>query len=264
MTSPQPGWYADPAASHELRWWDGATWTDAVMTAAVQTTSPLPAPGTAGSATTSSATAGSTTAGSTTASSTGPLFTAPVLVVSRACEAVELSVLDEAGRRLGTAVEVGQRERRGVGRLLAGVDRLRALRLEVRDAVGVPQLLLTRPPGLVASRVVVERPGAGEVGQLVQDSGPGAVRCALRSGGRPVGSLDAQDRRGGDVRVLDVSGVEVARIRRLPAGARHPLGAHVVHVHRPLPDPLASLVVASALTVGAPGQDPRGTGTGGQ
>ena len=234
MTSPQPGWYADPAAEHELRWWDGARWTAAVMTAGAQASSPLRPP-----------------AGGATADSGGPLLTAPVLVLVR--EPGGAGVLDETGRRLGTVVDDG---RGGAGGLL---DRLRACRLELRDTSGATRLLLRRPAGLRARPVVVERPGAGEVGQLVPETGPGAVGHALRSGGRPVGSLDARDRPGGEVRVLDLSGAEVARISRRPPGAAHPLGAHVVHVHRPLPDPLRSLVVAAALVAdGALGRGARG------
>lgn len=34
---PSPGWYADPAGRHQLRWWDGGRWTDGVATAGVAT-----------------------------------------------------------------------------------------------------------------------------------------------------------------------------------------------------------------------------------
>lgn len=233
VTSPQPGWYADPAAAHELRWWDGATWTAAVTTAGAQTSSPLPLPDR------------TAPVSGTTAGSSGPLLTAPVLVLVREPGA-GLGVLDEAGRRLGTLVETGRRRtgRRGTGRLL---DRLRPRALELRDTHGATQLLLRRPAGLLARPVVVERPGAGEVGRLVP--GSGAAPYALQSGGRPLGSLDVQDGPGGDVRVLDLPGAEVARISRRSTGAAHPVGASVVRVHRPLSDPLRSLVVAAALLV---------------
>ena len=28
MSTPTPGWYADPAGTPQLRWWDGNQWTD--------------------------------------------------------------------------------------------------------------------------------------------------------------------------------------------------------------------------------------------
>ena len=28
MSNPVQGWYADPAGTNQLRWWDGAQWTD--------------------------------------------------------------------------------------------------------------------------------------------------------------------------------------------------------------------------------------------
>jgi F0F1-type ATP synthase assembly protein I len=36
--SPPPGWYPDPTATHELRYWDGAAWTDRVENGGVQET----------------------------------------------------------------------------------------------------------------------------------------------------------------------------------------------------------------------------------
>lgn len=41
---PSPGWYADPAGRHQLRWWDGGRWTDGVATGGVATREVPPAP----------------------------------------------------------------------------------------------------------------------------------------------------------------------------------------------------------------------------
>ena len=42
VAAPQPaaGWYPDPTARHEQRYWDGTTWTDQVTTAGQATTDP--------------------------------------------------------------------------------------------------------------------------------------------------------------------------------------------------------------------------------
>ena len=44
------GWYADPLAAGEVRYWDGSGWTEHVSTAGAQSVSPLPVPEAAGSA----------------------------------------------------------------------------------------------------------------------------------------------------------------------------------------------------------------------
>jgi len=255
MTSPQPGWYADPVGAHDLRWWDGGRWTDAVVKDAVQGTSPLPdgrAPVQVTGVQGAQPRAGRQGAGTVQAAGGGTLFTEPVLVVEPGPGLVGPTgghaVRDAAGRPLGSVVEV----RRGgplgtAARLLRRVDQLLTHRIEVRDEQGVPQLLLVRPAAFARSRVVVERPGLGEIGQLVQQDSSGRVRYALHSGGRQVGTLDTQEGQDGqtrDVAVCDEGGVEVARIREGVEGTR------VVQVHRPLQDPLLSLVVAGALTVG--------------
>ena len=286
MTNPQPGWYADPVGTSDLRWWDGGRWTDAVVKDAVQSTSPLPdgrgpvqargaqvqpqatqTPGvTAPGVTAQGVTARDRTA---TGSSGGTLFTEPVLVVNQKAKLIELTneyaVYDRAGTQLGSVVEVGQGALKKAARLLTSVDQFLTHRLEVRDAAGTPQLLLTRPAKVVRSRVVVERRGVGEVGQLVQENVFGKIRFGLHSGGRQVGSLNAQNWRAWDFQILDEGGTEVARIKKTFEGVAKTLFTtadnYVVEIHRPLQDPLLSLVVASALTVDtALKQDSRGLG----
>jgi uncharacterized protein YxjI len=272
VTTPQPGWYADPAATFDLRWWDGDRWTDAVVKNGVQTTSPLPD----GRGPVQASATGyvkdqvQRRAGiAPTATGSGTLFTEPVLVVNQKAKLIELTneyaVYDQAGRSLGSVVEVGQSTAKKVVRFVSSLDQFLTHRLEVRDAAGVPQLLLTRPAKFMKSRVVVSAPGAGEIGELVQENVFGKIRFGLHSGGRQVGSLNAQNWRAWDFSILDESGAEVARIQKTFEGVAKTLFTtadnYVVQIHRPLQDPLRSLVVAAALTVDtALKQDSRGLG----
>lgn len=272
MTTPQPGWYADPATTFDLRWWDGGRWTDAVVKGGVQTTSPLPDGRTPVQVSSTGYVKDQVQrrAGiAPTAAGSGTLFTEPVLVVNQKAKLIELTneyaVYDQAGQPLGTVVEVGQSAVKKAVRFLSSVDQFLTHRLEVRDTAGTPLLLLTRPAKLVKSRVVVSRPGVGELGQLVQENVFGKIRFGMYSGGRQVGSLNAQNWRAWDFRILDEAGVEVARIKKTFEGVAKTLFTtadnYVVQIHRPLRDPLLSLVVAAALTVDtALKQDARGLG----
>lgn len=272
MTTPQPGWYADPAGVFDLRWWDGTRWTDDVVRAGAQSTSPLPDG--RGPVQTSAdpqrvqqqvQRAGATvgTGGG------GSLFTEPVLVVNQKTKVIELTneyaVFDQRGRQIGSVVQVGQSGLKKAARFLTSVDQFLTHKLEVRDEHGTPQLLLTRPAKVVKSRVVVEKPGVGQVGELVQENVFGKIRFGLHSGGRQVGSLDAQNWRAWDFRISDDQGTEVATIKKTFEGVARTLFTtadnYVVSLHRPLEEPLLSLVVASALTVDtALKQDSRGLG----
>ncbi len=274
MTSanPQPGWYADPAAIFDLRWWDGARWTESVLKNGVQSTSPLPdgrGPVRVSSVDYVKDQVQRRAGVTQTYGGAGTLFTEPVLVVNQKAKLIELTneyaVYDQSGRPLGSVVEVGQSSLKKAARFLSSVDQYLTHKLEVRDANGIPLLLLTRPAKFVKSRVVVEKPGVGEIGQLVQENVFGKIRFGLFSGGRQVGSLNAQNWRAWDFQILDESGTEVARIKKTFEGVAKTLFTtadnYVVQIHRPLQDPLLSLVVASALTVDtALKQDSRGLG----
>jgi uncharacterized protein YxjI len=197
----------------------------------------------------------------------GPsLYEQPVLVVSQKTKLIELTneyaVFDGQGQQIGAVVQVGQSGLKKAFRLVSNFDQFLTHRLEVRDASG-PVLVLTRPAKLVRSRVVVERPDGSPIGEIVQANVFGKIRFDLVANGRLVGGIQAENWRAWDFVITDAAGTEVARITKKWEGLARTLfttaDRYVVLVHFRLPEPLASMVVASALTVDtALKQDDRG------
>ncbi|MGY1705568.1 LURP-one-related/scramblase family protein [Geodermatophilus sp. SYSU D00697] len=266
LPPPPPGWYPDPAGSGGTRWWDGQGWTAHVQAPAppppVPTVAQLPpvhprsgSPG------------GVPAPAQRAPARYGPsLCDQPVLLVEQKTKLVELTteyaVLDGDGTRVGAVVEVGQSGLRKAVRFLSDLDQFLTHRLEVRDATGVV-LVLTRPAKLVRSRVVVERPTGEVLGEIVQATVFGRIRFDLVVGGQVVGAIQAENWRAWDFAITDAAGTEVARITKTWEGLARTLfttaDRYVVRVHFRLPEPLASMVIASALTVDtALEQDDRG------
>jgi uncharacterized protein YxjI len=162
-------------------------------------------------------------------------------------------VFDQHGHQLGSVVQVGQSALAKAVRVFTDYDRLLTTALEVRDAAGAPVLRVTRPGAVFKSRVQVTRPDGTPVGDIVQENLIGKIRFALVVDGAQVGSLNAQNWRAWNFSIADSTGSEVARVSKTWEGFARSMFTtadnYVVQVHRPLPDPLASLVVASALTV---------------
>ena len=132
----------------------------------------------------------------------------------------------------------------------------------MRDARG-PVLVLTRPAKFVRSRVVIQRPDGALIGEIVQANVFGKIRFDLVTHGQLVGAIQAENWRAWDFAVTDAAGTEVARITKKWEGLARTLfttaDRYVVLIHVRLPEPLASLVIASALTVDtALKQDERG------
>jgi len=157
---------------------------------------------------------------------------------------------------------VGQSAVKKAVRLFSQLDQFLTHTLEVRDARG-PVLVLTRPAKFVKSRVVVERPDGAPIGEIVQANVFGKIRFDLVAGGQLVGAIKAENWRAWDFSITDAAGTEVARITKKWEGLARTLfttaDRYVVLVHFRLPEPLASMVVASALTVDtALKQDDRG------
>jgi uncharacterized protein YxjI len=197
----------------------------------------------------------------------GPsLYEQPVLLVNQRTKLIELTneyaVLDGEGRQIGAVVQVGQSGLKKAVRLVSNLDQFLTHTLEVRDARG-PVLVLTRPAKFVKSRVVVQRPDGAPVGEIVQATVFGRIRFDLVANGTVVGAIQAENWRAWDFSITDAAGVEVARITKKWEGLARTLfttaDRYVVLVHFRLPEPLASMVIASALTVDtALKQDDRG------
>lgn len=249
---PPPGWYPDPAGGGGQRWWDGQGWTEHLQQAAAPP--PPPPPPVAAPA-------------PTQAPAHGPsLYEQPVLLVNQKTKLIELTneyaVLDGEGRQIGAVVQVGQSGLKKAVRFVSNLDQFLTHTLEVRDSRG-PVLVLTRPAKLVKSRVVVQRPDGAPIGEIVQANVFGRIRFDLVANGQLVGAIQAENWRAWDFAITDAAGVEVARITKKWEGLARTLfttaDRYVVLVHYRLPEPLASMVIASALTVDtALKQDDRG------
>ncbi|MGH2710777.1 MAG: phospholipid scramblase-related protein, partial [Actinomycetota bacterium] len=161
--------------------------------------------------------------------------------------------------------QVGQSTARKVLRALTSVDQFLTHRLEIVDMQGNAILKLTRPGKIMKSRVIVRDSADQEIGQIVQQNVIGKIRFSLEAGGQAQGSINAENWRAWNFNIQDQTGTEIARITKTWEGLAKTMFTtadnYVVQIHRPLEDPLRSLVVAAALGVDtALKQDSRGFG----
>jgi uncharacterized protein YxjI len=197
----------------------------------------------------------------------GTLFTEPVLVVNQKTKIIELTneyaVFDAAGTQLGAVRQTGQTTLKKAARLLTSLDQFMTHTLEVTDAAGATQLTLTRPRKVFKSTIVVQRPDGSEVGRIVQENMVGKIRFGMEAGGTRLGGIQGENWRAWNFAITDGTGAEVGRITKTWEGLARTVFTtadhYVVQIHKELPEPLRSLVVASALCVDtALKQDKRG------
>ncbi|MET9381201.1 phospholipid scramblase-related protein [Streptomyces sp. NPDC002928] len=269
------GWYPDPhGAPQTLRYWDGVQWTQHTNpdqqqgAGQAQVAPPMPQqqagpdPRVQQQVRQEAGVAPSGAGG-------GTLFSEPVLVVNQKAKLIELTneykVMDQNGNALGSVVQVGQSALKKILRFVASIDQFLTHKLEIRDAYGQPVLLLTRPRKIFKSRVIVERPGGQPVGEIVQQNVFGKINFAINANGQKVGAIKAENWRAWNFAIVDHADNEVARITKTWEGLAKTLFTtadnYVLQIHYQLPEPLLSLVVATALTVDtALKQDSRGLG----
>ncbi len=115
------------------------------------------------------------------------------------------------------------------------------------------------------SKVQVQDGHGNDVGEIVQENMIGKIHFGIVVGGQRIGSINAENWRAWNFSIQDAGGTEVARITKTFEGIAKTMFTtadnYVVQIHRPLEDPLRSMVVASALCVDtALKQDSRGFG----
>ncbi len=269
---PPANWYPDPYGRHELRYWDGQQWTEHVSSHGKQSTD---APTGGGhipvvqrapeKVAKDVAKAGVTPTGP----GGGTIFTEPVLVVNQKAKLIEVNneyaIYDQSARQIGAVRQVGQSAVKKVLRVLGSYDQFFTHKLQVVDMNGNVLLALTRPAKVLKSRVIVQDGTGNELGQITQQNAIGKIRFNLEAGGQVHGSVNAENWRAWNFNIQDAEGTEVARITKTFEGVAKTLFTtadnYVVTIHRPLPEPLRTLVVASSLAVDtALKQDSRGFG----
>ncbi|WP_262057433.1 phospholipid scramblase-related protein [Streptomyces sp. STR69] len=268
------GWYPDPhGAPQTLRYWDGAKWTEHTnpdqqaqgaqqAPQGVPQQAPGPDPRVQQQVQQQAGVAGGGPGG-------GGLFSEPVLVVNQKAKLIELTneykVMDQNGNLIGTVTEIGQSALKKALRFVSSLDQFMTHRLEIRDAHGQPQLVLTRPAKIMKSRVIVSRPDGSPVGEIVQQNMIGKINFGLMVNGQQIGAIKAENWRAWNFAIVDHADNEVARITKTWEGLAKTMFTtadnYVLQIHYQLPEPLLSLVVATALTVDtALKQDSRGLG----
>ncbi|MEX0427556.1 phospholipid scramblase-related protein [Nocardioides sp. DS6] len=260
MTHPA-NWYPDPLGRHELRYYDGNQWTEHVSSHGRQSVDPPVGPGhvpagdrrldqVQGDVARAGVKAGQYDGG-------GTLFTEPVLVVNQKAKLIEINneyaVMDQHGRQIGAVREVGQSTLKKAVRLLSSYDQFLTHKLQVVDMNGQVLLALTRPAKFLKSRIIVQDGHGAEIGQIVQQNVIGKIRFGLEAGGRTYGAINAENWRAWNFNIQDHTGTEVARITKTWEGLARAMFTtadnYVVQIHRPLEEPLRSLVVAAAVAV---------------
>lgn len=264
------GWYPDPYQRGEQRWYDGTVWTAHLIRGGQPVTEDqdslvIPA-GTDSAAEVQAQVARAGTAVGAPVGG-GTLFTEPVLVVNQKAKVIEITneyaVYDQNGTQIAAVRQVGQTAAKKVMRALTSFDQYMTHKLEIVDASGAALLRITRPAKFIKSKFQIERGDGAPIGEIIQENAIGKIRFSLTSGGHVVGSLNAENWRAWNFNIQDHTGAEVARITKTWEGLAKTLFTtadnYVVTIHRPLDEPLRSLVVAAALSVDtALKQDNRG------
>ena len=270
--SQPPDWYPDPSGRHEHRYWDGSRWTEHVASHGRQGTDadPTPMPPPTVDRSSEKVVRDVAKAGAAGAPlGSGTIFDEPVLVVNQKAKLIEVNseyaIYDANGRQIGAVRQVGQSVLKKAARLLTSYDQFMTHKLQVVDMAGSVLLAITRPAKVFKSRVIIHDGLGKEIGQVLQQNVIGKINFTLQVGGQEVGSIKGENWRAWNFSIRDHTDTEVARITKTWEGLAKTMFTtadnYVVQIHKPLAEPLRSLVVASALSVDtALKQDQRGLG----
>lgn len=273
-----PSWHPDPFGRHELRYWDGVRWTEHVSSRGPQGTdapvqSPKPAqpgpnpdPGPAKVNKKVQRQVRRVGIDSDARTGGGSLFNEPVLVVNQKPKLIganaEYAVFDQHGRQIGAVREFGQSllKKAIVPTIGSGTTRLQLV-----DHATQAVIMLTRPSAIARSTVHVRHGNGVDIGRISQKNLGilGKVRFDLEAGQQTIGTITGEGWNQWDFSIQGSTGEELARITRTwkgfaltPAGARkrartasREKDKYVVEIHRPLEEPMRTLVISAAVAL---------------
>lgn len=187
----------------------------------------------------------------------GTLYTEPVLVIDQKPKLIEMSteyaVLDQNGQRLGSVVQVGQSQLKKATRFFGDLNNFFTHRFEMRDASDNLALTVTRSRKVFKSKVIVDGPAGQPIGQIVQENWMGRKRFALLADGTRIGTIHADRWFVPQVfTIIDHADAEIAWIIRTTSGLERAIVSaetYTLVIDKPLRDPIASLVLASAVAI---------------
>jgi uncharacterized protein YxjI len=291
MSESPASWHPDPTGRHELRYWDGTAWTDHVSDQGVTGTDPVDAPSAPQTSRMDRLDSGLTLGNEGKAETIhqqlhgdghrgvgldgpvagggGGILTEPILVVNQKAKLIELnnqySVFDQHGTQIAAVNQVGQSAAKKVMRLVSSLDQFMTHKLQVTDVTGAVVLQVTRPAKLIKSTVVVSDGNDREIGRIVQQNMIGKINFGLMADGQQVGAIKAENWRAWNFRIENAAGQEIARVTKTFEGLAKTMFTtadnYVLQITQRAPEPLNSLVVASALSIDtALKQDSRGFG----
>lgn len=269
----EAGWHPDPYGRFEVRYWDGDKWTDHVSTQGTQSTDPATGPTaatpglaqpvvptthhTSEEVAAQAAKVVAAKGDGQVAQGGGTIFTEPVLVVNQKRQIIEINneygIFNAQGIQIGAVRQVGQSQAKQLVRAFTSYDNFMTHKFEIVDMNGAVYLKVVRPAKMMKSSFQITNGQDQVIGEIKQKNIFGKNRFELVVNGQTVGYLNAQDWRAWNFKLMDATEQEIGTISKTWEGLVTAMFTtadnYVIRIHRPLDDPLRSMVVASALCV---------------
>jgi len=179
----------------------------------------------------------------------------PVIFVKQQIRLVNLEyhLFDATGQPTGNVAQVGQSPFAAILKIVGGLDRILQTRLEIRNAVGQPVLIVDKPMFEWHSAHVT-RPDGTPVGTITKQFRIGLARFDLYDpAGMRLGGAEAKNLIAREFNFHDASGTGIARVTKKWAGVGRELFTtsdnYVIEAPLTIPNPLRLLVIASTLSI---------------
>jgi uncharacterized protein YxjI len=179
----------------------------------------------------------------------------PVIFVKQQIRLVNLEyqLFDPSGTPTGSAAQIGQNALTAVAKIVGGLDRVLQTKLEIRNSVGQPILIVDKPLFEWHS-ANVQLPNGQPVGQIRKQFRIGMARFDLHDpAGNRLGGAEAKNLIAREFNFHDAAGTGIARVTKKWAGVGREFfttsDQYVIEAPLTIPYPLRLLVIASTLSI---------------